>query len=254
MNAQKTREHSLKRLKSIPKSFIGYFKNSDSAIIKAKQDRNYFLAVFWFAVFALSAFVLTLGFLYSAEKDLTAQYTKANLLKNVKLFNPAAAFVLGFLTAAVLAFIYILIRFSCVKIFTRKTKAKTVLADSVIEFGLNSIPLSLLFLLGGALCLISGFLYFPVFLLFGILFFVLLLRGVFDAVTKERKTLVFHLTVTLFSLLGFLLGAAAFALLLLYVLASLVTGTVERFHEYRDAICSFLENLGNRFAGFLNRF
>ena len=115
MNAQKIREHSLKRLKSIPKSFIGYFKNSDSAIIKAKQDRNYFLAVFWFAVFALSAFVLTLGFLYSAEKDLTAQYTKANLLKNVKLFNPAAAFVLGFLTAAVLAFIYILIRFSCVQ-------------------------------------------------------------------------------------------------------------------------------------------
>ena len=254
MKTQNIRDHSLNRLKSVPKSFVGYFKSSDSAIEKAKQERNFFLAVFYFAVFVLSAFVMTLGFLYSAEKDITAEYTKAKLFKNVELFNPKAALILGFLTAAVFAFTYIFVRFCCVKIFARKTKSKTVLAYSAIEFGLNSISLSLLFLLGGALCRAKSFFYFPVILIFSLLFFVLLMRGVFEAVPKERKNLVFHLTVTLFSLLGFLFVTAALAVLLLYILVSLMSGTAERFREYHDAVFNFLEFLGKKFEGFISLF
>lgn len=254
MDVQKIREYSLTKLKSIPLSFTGYFKSSFSAVEKAKKERNYFLAVFWFAVFVLSAFVLMLGFLYSAEKDFTVQYTKANLFKHVMLFDPGAAFVLGLITAAVFAFTYIFIRFCCVKLFMRKTKAKTVLADSVIEFGLNSILFSLFFLLGGALCLISGFLYFPVLLIFSLLFNIILLSGIIGAVPKERRSAVFYIITALFSLLGFLFVAAAFAVLLLYIAASLISGTAERINEIKSNLHSFLDYLTDKFFAVINRF
>ena len=246
--------YMLKSLKSIPKTFICYIKNSDSAIKSTKQERNYFIAVFWFAVFVLSSFVLNLSFLHKTEDGFTAQYTKANLFKNVRLFYPGKAFVLGLIFAAIFAFIYVLVRFSCVKIYTRKIKAKTVLSDSVIELGMNSIPLSLLFFLGAALCCITSFLYYLVFLFFSLLFFILLLRGIFDAVPKELKTMSFHLVVTLFSLIGFIFGAAAFALLLLFVMVSLISGTAERINEIKSNLHSFLDYLTDKFFAVINRF
>ncbi len=86
------------------------------------------------------------------------------------------------------------------------------------------------------------------------MFNIILLSGIIGAVPKERRSAVFYIITALFSLLGFLFVAAAFAVLLLYIAASLISGTAERINEIKSNLHSFLDYLTDKFFAVINRF
>ena len=240
-------------LKSVPNAFGAYFKNSGKAIEAAKPERNFFAAFIFILLFFVSEFIFTLSFLSRVDSDVAESHTRLDLTSNVEIFHPMAALILGIIAAAAFALTYILVRFFCVKIFTRKVKIRTVLADSFIEFGLNAIPLSLICLLGAALCCVSGFFFIPVILFFCLFHFIILQRGIFEAVPKEKNTLLFHMVTALFSMIGFVLITAAISVLLLYILLKMIVGIADRVKELIDMLYDYFDSMASKYMHFLPR-
>ena len=247
MKANEIRNHILQRLKSIPRSFGGYFKNSGSAIETAKGERNYFLAVFYPIVFFLSFSALIGVFLSDIENVLTERHSFVWLTKYADITNLRNAFIIGLMTTVVFWVTYVLVRFCCVKLFTKKVKAGGIFADTVIEFAMNCIPLSVLCFVGLHLCLLAWWVFIPGFVFVCLLYFILLIKGICDSVPKEKQNLLFHLTVTLFSFIGFILVAAATILVFVYVVVRILQGVNLRLREIADAISSILTGTSDFF-------
>ena len=240
MNYSEVRSHIKKRAKSIPRSFIGYLKNSGEAVESAKNERNIILAVFYTLIFFLASLALLASHWSALDGSLHIFGVPEILAKKITLLKLKPTFFISAFFTLVPLFVYVITRLCCVKIFIRGEKFKKVLSDSVIEFGMNMIPVSLLFLLGALLCQIHALLIIPALFFAIVLFFILLLRGVFDAVPKEKRNLLFHLTLMLFAALGIAVIAATALLPALYTLLKIFKTGIRGLTELRKEAVDFV--------------
>ena len=243
MKKDKIRAHILQRLKSIPLSLAGYFKNSDEAIATAKQERNLFLAFFYPVIFFLSSCAMTAMVLSRLEGVIASPHTDMWLTIYVDIFTKSNVLLISLVMSFVFWFSYVTVRFFCVKIFTKKQKR--VFKDSLIECGVHCIGLSLVNLIGALLCALIWWSFIPGFLFFSLFFFILLIRGVSEGVPEERRTLLFHLVVAFFAVFGFLLVAAGTVFGIGYISLSIISAVAQRAAEL---LVRFAENFMDHLA------
>lgn len=234
------------RLISVPKTFVAYKRDCIAAIDEAKKERQ-LLAPLIFTVLLFCSCVFLIGAHFrgvdyfidnrdSVLKDL-------DLLRNVSIFSVKSSLLMGFILFAALFLIYVLTRFVCVMIFSRGAKGKTVLLESVIEFGMNAIPLIVFFLIGGVLSNLVWWTFYPLISFFALFFILMLIRSIFDAVERknQKSLLIFVMTLCIF--IALLLINAFMIAVLGFSLLSVVQGVYENLTAILDSALAWIDSV-----------
>ena len=158
------------------------------------------------------------------------------LLKNTTVFSVGSSLLLGLILFAVLCIVYVFTRFVCVMAFSRGSKGKTVLLESVIEFGMNAIPLISFLLISGVLSDLVWWSFYPLIAFFSLFFIIMLIRSIFDAVDrkKQKTLLVFVMAVCVF--IALILISVFTVVVIGYSLLTIAQGIYENIAEILDAI------------------
>ena len=239
-----------RRAKTVPKTFVAYKKNNINALDDAKKERKIFAPLVFMLLMFLSCAFYIGSFLRGVDYDMASSrsvLSNYGILKYVQTFSVRASFVLGFVLFFVLFFVYVLTRFACVKLFSRKAKAGAVFADSIIEFGLNSIPLIVFFVAGGILASFVWWTFYPLAVFVFLFFIVMLNRSVFDAVDREKQTSLLTFTIAVFMLLALALILAFVLLVAVFVIVTIARGV-------NSNIQRILDNINDAFSGFWSFF
>ncbi len=250
MNMKDSLESWKLRLKSVPKTFVAYKKNNVNALDNAKKERKFFAPIIFMLLMFLSCAFFIGSFLRGVDYDMASSRSMLNnagLLKYVQTFSVRVSFVLGFVLFFVMFFVYVLTRFACVKLFSRKAKAGAVFADSIIGFGLNSIPLIVFFVAGGILASFVWWTFYPLAVFVFLFFIVMLNRSVFDAVDREKQTSLLTFTIAVFMLLALALILAFVLLVAVFVIVTIARGV-------NSNIQRILNNINDAFSGFWSFF
>ncbi len=242
------------RFKSVPQSLAAYFKNSVLAIDEAKSKRQYFASCVFIVFMFLCCSFLIGGQLLGVDYSLTSTGSvlrDMGLLDSVQTFSAGISFIFGLVFTFVMFFEYVLTRFVCVKLFARGSKAKTVLGESIIEFGMNSILLSVFFLLGGILSRFVWWTFYLLMLFVFLLFIVMLMRGIFDAVEREKQTVLLMLATALFAFIVFALILVLLILVLAYIVVTIALGVGENIQRIIRNSGEMIESVMDFFAGII---
>ena len=249
--SKKTSTLSLKEsLISVPKTFVAYKKDSIAAIDEAKKERRLlapliFTALFFCScVFLIGAHYRGVDFFIDNSNSILNDYA---LLKNTAVFSVGSSLLLGLILFAILYIIYFFTRFACVMIFSRGSKGKNVLLDGIIEFGMNSIPLTAFSLISGVLSDLVWWSFYPLIAFLALFFIIILIRSIFDAVDrkKQKSLLVFVMTVCIF--IALLLINAFMIAVFGYSLLTIAQGVYEN-------IAKILNDIEIWFKSFLDGF
>jgi hypothetical protein len=233
------------RLRSVPKSFVAYKKDSVSAIDEMKKERKLLAPLIFCALLFLSC-TFIIGAHYRGVDDFIAHSKSPlndyGLLKYVSVFSIGATLLFGLVMIALLFIIYVFTRFVCVKLFSRGLKAKDVLLDGIIEFGMNSITWTVFFLLGGVLSNLFWWSFFLIIAFFTLFFIIMLIRSIFDAVdrTKQKSLMVFVMSVCIF--ISLLLINAFMTAVLGYSLMTIAQGVQENINHIWDNVKVWLDS------------
>lgn len=234
------------RLKSVPKTFVAYKKDSIAAIDEAKKERR-LLAPLLFTALLFCSCVFLIGAHYRGVDfwidNSDSFLNDLALLKNTAVFSARSALLLGFVLFAALFIIYVFTRFVCIMIFSRGSKGKIVLQESVIEFGMNAIPLTFFFLIGGVLSSLVWWSFYPLFAFFALYFIIMLIRSIFDAVDRKKQTslMVFVMAVCIF--IALLLINAFMIAVMGYSLLTVAQGVYENITNVFDNIKAWLDSV-----------
>ena len=233
-------------LSSVPRSFVAYKKDSISTVDQVKKERRILAPAVFAVIFYLSC-VFLIGAHYRGV-DYFITHTDSflydlGLLKSVAVFSVGSSLLLGLILFAVLFIVYVLTRFVCVKLFTSGTPGKTVLLESIIEFGMNTNPLIIFFLLGGVLSDLVWWSFYPLMIFFTLFFIIMLLRSIFDAVdrTKQRSLMVF--VTTFFVFIGSLLITAVTLLIMAYSVLTITQGVYDNVVSIIDGIKNWFNSV-----------
>ncbi len=243
-------------LKSVPKTFVAYKKDSIAAIDEAKKERRLlapliFTALFFCScVFLIGAHYRGVDFFIDNSNSFLNDYA---LLKNTTVFSVGSSLLLGLILFAIFYIVYVFTRFVCVMIFSRGTKGKIVLLESIIEFGMNAIPLTAFFLISGVLSDLVWWSFYPLITFLSLFFMIMLIRSIFDAVDrkKQKSLLVFVMTVCIF--IALLLINAFMIAVLGYSLLTIAQSVYENTAKILNTIMNDIEIwLKNFIFGFIN--
>lgn len=243
----KASKASLKeRLIGVPKTFVAYKRDCIAAVDEAKKERQ-LLAPLIFTALLFCSCVFLIGAHYrgvdyfvdksdSVLKDL-------DLLRNISVFSVGSSLLLGFILFAALFLIYVFTRFVCVMIFTRGSIGKTVLSESVIEFGMNAIPLIFFFLIGGVLSNLVWWIFYPLISFFVLFFVLMLIRSIFDAIERKSQKSLLILVMTLCIFIALLLINAFMIVVLGYSLLTVAQGVFDNIAAILDNVKSWFDSI-----------
>lgn len=240
-------------MKSVPKTYIAYKKDSIAAIDEAKKREtltctvNLYSVVFCSCVFLIGVHYRGVDFFIDNSDSILNDYA---LLKNTTVFSVGSSLLLGLILFAILYIVYVFTRFICVMIFSRGTKGKTVLLESIIEFGMNAIPLTAFFLISGVLSDLVWWLFYPLIAFLALFFMIMLIRSIFDAVDrkKQKSLLIFVMAVCI--LIALLLINAFMIAVLGYSLLTIAQGVYENIAKIINEIEIWVKNILNIFINY----
>ena len=240
------------RLKSIPKTFVAYKKDSITAIDEAKKERR-LLAPLVFTALLFCSCVFLIGANYRGVDywidNSDSFLNDLALLKNTSVFSVGSALLLGLVLFAALFFIFIISRFGCIMIFSRGNKGKTVLLESVIEFGMDAIPLTLFLLIGGVISDLIWWSFYPLIAFFALFFIMMLIRSVFDAVDRKKQTSLMIFVLAIFIFIALILINLFILAVTGYSLLTIAQGVYDNIAEIFNEIKAWFEST---FGGLFN--
>ncbi len=201
----------VKALKNIPAAVKGYFIDSKAVISSAKKDKDIILASLLTVVLFLASLISSCFVFYGND---LLRYSDINF--GLIFFN-------SFMVALLSSIFYTLVRFCSIKIFNKETNAKNCFIDSFIDFAFHSIPVAMIYIVGG----IFGTFALGVniaLIVFAVLYYILVLvAGIKEEVNSPKNTSLFNLLVTLFIAI-----ALAFVFYIIFqILGAIVMNTVE---------------------------
>jgi len=154
----------VKALKNIPVVFKNYWKNGDKVVETAKSKKDFILPLLFIAIFFLINLIV--GICFFARMSGAGYASGLSLLMLVFGWGGGYPFQFGMtllvalIMTVVSAVLYILFRFLFMIIFAKKPAGQAFF-DALIEFGIHSVPVSCIMLLGGLLGLITAWLLVP---------------------------------------------------------------------------------------------
>ena len=240
------------QLKSIPKTFVAYKRDSIAAIDEAKKEKR-LLAPLVFTALLFCSCVFLIGAHYRGVDfwlDNSDSFLKAlALLKNTSVFSVGSALLLGLILFAALCFVFVFTRFGCIMIFSRGSKGKTVLLESVIELGMDAIPLTLYLLISGVLSDLVWWSFYPLIAFFALFFIMMLIRSVFDAVDRKKQTSLMLFVMAVFIFIALILINAFMIAVMGYSLLTIAQGIYENIAKIFNEIKIWFDST---FGGLLN--
>ena len=240
------------QLKSIPKTFVAYKRDSIAAIDEAKKEKR-LLAPLVFTALLFCSCVFLIGAHYRGVDfwlDNSDSFLKAlALLKNTSVFSVGSALLLGLILFAALCFVFVFTRFGCIMFFSRGSKGKTVLLESVIELGMDAIPLTLYLLISGVLSDLVWWSFYPLIAFFALFFIMMLIRSVFDAVDRKKQTSLMLFVMAVFIFIALILINAFMIAVMGYSLLTIAQGIYENIAKIFNEIKIWFDST---FGGLLN--
>lgn len=239
------------RLKKVPGKYVSYKKDGIAALDEAKAERKV-LAPLIFTVLLYLSCVFLIGAHYRGV-DFFISHTESflndiGLLQYISVFSVGSSLLLGLILFLVLFIDYVFTRFVCVKLFSRGISGKKVLLDSIIEFGMNSIPLIIFFLIGGVLSDLVWWSFYPLMAFFALFFIIMLIRSIFDAVDRKKQTSLMVFVMTVFIFISLLLINAFMIAVIGYSLITVAQGVYDKIVSIIDGIKSWLEGVFGSFS------
>ena len=233
------------RLKSIPKTFVAYKKDSIAAIDEAKKEKR-LLAPLVFTALLFCSCVFLIGAHYRGVDywidNSDSFLNDLALLKNTSVFSVGSALLLGLILFAALCIIFIFSRFGCIMIFARGSKGKTVLLESLIEFGMNAIPLTLFLLIAGVLSDLVWWTFYPLIAFFALFFIMMLIRSVFDAVDRKKQTSLMVFVLAVFIFIALILINLFMVAVVGYSLLTITQGVYDNIADIFTEIKTWFDN------------
>ena len=234
------------RLKIIPKTFVAYKKDSIAAIDEAKKERRLLAPLFFSALLFCSCVFLIGAHFRGVDYWIDNSDSFLNdlaLLKSISVFSVGSALLWGLMLFAILFIIFVFTRFGCIMIFSRGFKGRAVLLESVIEFGMNAIPLTFFFLISGVLSDLVWWSFYPLFSFFALFFIMMLTRSIFAAVDRKKQTSLLVFVMAVFIFIALVLVNAFMIAVTGYSLLTIAQGVYENIADIFNSIKAWFENL-----------
>ncbi|MBQ3418315.1 MAG: hypothetical protein IJH32_10860 [Ruminococcus sp.] len=234
------------RLKKIPKTFVAYKKDGIAAIDEAKKERSLLAPLFFSALLFCSCVFLIGAHFRGVDYWIDNSDSFLNdlaLLKSVSVFSVGSALLWGLILFAVLLIVFVFTRFGCIMIFSRGSKGKTVFLESVIEFGMDAVPLTFFFLISGVLSDLVWWSFYPLFSFFALFFILMLTRSVFAAVDRKKQTSLLVFVMAVFIFIALVLINALMIAVMGYSLLTVAQGVYENIAEIFNNIKAGFESI-----------